>query len=54
LTVTDISGKQVLTQSLDLVNGKSAVSIETLDAGVYIFNLVLENGKTSQFNVVKR
>ena len=54
LTVTYISGKQVLTQSLDLVNGKSAVSIETLDAGVYIFNLVLENGKTSQFNVVKR
>lgn len=54
LTVTDISGKQVLTQSLDLVNGKSAVSIEALDAGVYIFNLVLENGKTSQFNVVKR
>jgi hypothetical protein len=54
LTVTDISGKQVLTQSLDLVNGKSAVSIETLDAGVYIFNLVLENGKTAQFNVVKK
>jgi len=45
LRVTDISGKEVANQSLNLINGK---------ADVYIFNVVLENGKTAQFNVVKR
>ena len=54
LRVTDISGKVVGNQSLNLINGKAAVSIENLESGVYIFNVVLENGKTAQFNVVKR
>jgi hypothetical protein len=54
LRVTDISGKVVGNQSLNLINGKAAVSIENLESGVYIFNVVLANGKTAQFNVVKR
>lgn len=54
LRVTDISGKEVANQSLNLINGKADVSINNLESGVYIFNVVLENGKTAQFNVVKR
>jgi hypothetical protein len=54
LTVTDVAGKVVGNHSLNLVNGKADVNISSLEAGMYIFNLTLENGKTSQFNVVKR
>jgi hypothetical protein len=54
LNVTDVSGKTVLSNSLNLVGGKSDVSISSLDAGIYIFNVTLENGKTAQFNVVKK
>ena len=54
LEVTDISGKTVMSNPLNLVSGKSDVSISTLDAGMYIFNVTLENGKTAQFNVVKK
>jgi len=54
LKVTDVSGKIVMTNALNLVGGKSDVSISSLDAGIYIFNVTLENGKTAQFNVVKK
>jgi PA domain/Secretion system C-terminal sorting domain len=54
LTVTDVAGKVAMNSVVTLVNGKSNVSIESLDAGVYIFNVELENGQTSQFNVVKK
>jgi len=53
LNVTDISGKVALSQSINLVNGKTNVDLSSLEDGVYIFNVELENGKTSQFNVVK-
>jgi hypothetical protein len=54
LTVSDISGKVAYIGSLDLINGKAEVNISKLDAGIYVFNVTLENGKTSQFNVVKK
>jgi hypothetical protein len=54
LNVTDVSGKIVLSNSLNLVGGKSEISISSLDAGIYIFNVLLENGKSAQFNVVKK
>ena len=54
LTVTDISGKIAATSVISLVNGKADFNIASLEAGMYIFNVVLENGKTSQFNVVKK
>jgi hypothetical protein len=40
--------------AINLVNGKAQINIASLEAGVYVFNVVLEDGKTSQFNVVKR
>jgi hypothetical protein len=53
LTVTDVAGKIALNQAVSLVNGRTDVDMSKLDAGVYIFNIALENGQSSQFNVVK-
>lgn len=53
LNVTDVSGKVALSQTISLVNGQTNIDMSKLDAGVYIFNVSLENGKSSQFNVVK-
>ena len=54
LTVTDIAGKVVISNSVSLNGGKAAVNIASLNTGIYIFNVVLENGKTSQFKVTKK
>jgi hypothetical protein len=54
VTVTDISGRIAATSVISLVNGKADFNISNLEVGMYIFNVVLENGKTSQFNVVKK
>ena len=54
LTVTDIAGKTAMNQAVTLVNGKANVNVASLEAGVYVFNVTLENGQTSVFNVVKK
>jgi hypothetical protein len=54
VVVTDIAGKIVSTRAINLVNGTSNYSLEGLTNGMYIFNITLENGKTAQFNVVKK
>ena len=54
LVVTDIAGKIVLNNTINLINGKSKVNINSLTTGMYIFNVVLENGTSSTFNVVKK
>ncbi len=54
VVVTDITGKVVSRKSIHLVNGISSYSLEGLSNGMYIFNVTLENGKTAQFNVVKK
>jgi hypothetical protein len=54
VTITDVAGKVAMVNSINLVNGKSDVNIAGLEAGIYVFNVVLENGKSAQFNVVKK
>ncbi len=54
IVVTDISGKVALNQAVTLVNGRADLDLSGLDTGLYIFNVTLENGKTSRFNVVKK
>lgn len=54
LTVTDIAGKVVISNLVTLNAGKANVNIASLNAGIYVFNVALENGKTSQFKVTKR
>ncbi|MBU3659157.1 MAG: T9SS type A sorting domain-containing protein [Flavobacteriales bacterium] len=54
LTVTDIAGKVVISNLVTLNAGNANVNIASLNAGIYVFNVALENGKTSQFKVTKR
>ncbi len=54
LTVTDIAGKVVISNAVTLNGGKANVNIAALNAGIYVFNVALENGKTSQFKVTKK
>ncbi|MEN9995182.1 MAG: hypothetical protein RL762_1839 [Bacteroidota bacterium] len=54
LTVTDVAGKVAMSASLNLAAGQDNVNIASLTAGLYIFSVTLENGKTAQFNVVKK
>lgn len=54
LQVTDVAGKVVANDALNLSNGAAKVNIAGLESGLYIFNVTLENGQTSQFNVVKK
>jgi hypothetical protein len=54
LTVTDVAGRVAMTNQVDLNAGQAELNIANLEAGLYIFNVVLENGKTAQFNVVKK
>ena len=53
LQVVDIAGKVAMNSSITLVNGSADIDMSSLDAGVYIFNVTLENGRASQFGVVK-
>ncbi len=54
LTVSDIAGKTAMTTSVGLANGTAEVNIENLESGVYVFNVTFDDGRTSQFNVVKK
>jgi len=54
LTITDVAGKVAMTATLNLAAGQDNVNINTLQSGLYIFNVTLENSKTAQFNVVKK
>lgn len=54
LNVTDISGKIVMNSLVDLGTGSTRVNTSQLEAGVYVFTVIMENGKTAQFNLVKQ
>jgi hypothetical protein len=54
LTVTDVAGKVAMATTLNLAAGQDNVNINAVQSGLYIFNVTLENGKTAQFNVVKK
>ena len=53
LVVSDIAGKIAFSNKVNLNGGQSMVDISSLDNGVYMFNVTLENGSTSTFSVVK-
>ena len=51
--MSDIAGKIAFSNQVNLNGGQSMVDISSLDNGVYMFNVTLENGSTSTFSVVK-
>lgn len=54
LIVSDVSGKIALNTPITLENGSASVDISSLATGVYTFNVTLESGEISTFNVVKK
>lgn len=54
LTVTDVTGKVALSNAITLENGTTSVDLSGLASGVYTFNVALETGEASTFNVVKK
>lgn len=54
LTVSDVTGKVAMNETITLENGSTSVNIAGLASGVYTFNVALETGETSTFNVVKK
>ena len=43
-----------MNETITLENGSTSVNIAGLASGVYTFNVALETGETSTFNVVKK
>ena len=54
IVVTDLSGKIVMNNALSFANGNATVNIADLESGMYVFNVTLANGLSSQFNVAKK
>ncbi len=54
LVVSDITGKVAMTLDVSFANENNRVDISELEPGLYLFNVELENGQTSQFNIVKK
>lgn len=54
INVLDLTGKTVLNKTLALIQGQVTINMSDLQSGMYILNVTLENGKTHQFNVVKK
>jgi len=54
LNITDLAGRTVKTTDINLANGTADMNISDLNSGAYIFNVTFEDGKTAQFNVVKK
>jgi hypothetical protein len=54
ISIVDLSGKVVATSSINIANGKAPIAMNNLESGVYLFNVTLANGQSTQFKVVKK
>ena len=54
LVVTDLAGKVVSNTVLSFATGATNFNTSSFETGMYIFNITLDNGQTTQFTVVKR
>ncbi len=52
LNIVDVSGKVVYNEQVNLSASKLMIDVTDIPSGMYVFNLNLENGKRSTFNVV--
>jgi hypothetical protein len=52
VTVSDLAGKVVMTESVNVINGQFNLNVNGLNSGMYIFNMSMNDGKSSKFNVV--
>lgn len=52
VSVTDLSGKVVMTKNVTIVGGQFDLNVNGLNSGMYVFNMTMVDGKSSKFNVV--
>lgn len=52
LNIVDVAGKIVSSQQVNLSNSTLVVDVTKVPAGMYVFNLNTENGKSTSFNVL--
>lgn len=52
VSVTDLSGKVVMTKNVTIVGGQFDLNVNGLNSGMYVFNMTMTDGKSSKFNVV--
>ncbi|MBI1836174.1 MAG: T9SS type A sorting domain-containing protein [Flavobacteriia bacterium] len=53
ITLTDLSGKVISNNTVNVTNGKTVVNMDNLDAGMYIINVIV-NSKVAKVTVVKQ
>jgi hypothetical protein len=53
LSITDLSGRTVASSTVSFVNGRTELNMADLTSGAYIINVVMTDGRTAKFNVVK-
>lgn len=54
VTVTDLAGRTVSTQDLSFASNQAIVDMTTATSGMYIINVVYNDGARAKFNVVKK
>ncbi|MFT7344090.1 MAG: hypothetical protein ACI9XP_000670 [Lentimonas sp.] len=52
--VSDITGKIVINTTVELVNGETTINTNSLESGMYVFNITLADGQSTKVNVVKK
>ena len=52
ISLTDISGRTVLSKNLDVLNGKANINVSSLQSGTYFVKLAVKDGKTFHSKLV--
>lgn len=52
LVITDLSGKEVAKERINVMNKTLNTNVDKLTSGAYIFNIQFDNGQSSQFKIV--
>lgn len=53
VTVTDLSGRTVVKESVSFLNSSAKIDLKNVKSGMYVINVNYENGSKTKFNVVK-
>ena len=52
--VTDVAGRVVATHNVNFMNNHASINVEGLANGMFIINVVYDNGAKTTFNVIKK
>ncbi|MCO5259928.1 MAG: T9SS type A sorting domain-containing protein [Crocinitomicaceae bacterium] len=54
ISINDLTGRTVANHNVEFVSNNTTINIADLTPGIYVFNVVYDNGAKSTFNVVKK